>query len=65
MAYNNWKVIHCIDKHESTNTEIKVQIRHNIISKIPLNNDEDISDNNYGAITTIYINVENGYDLVT
>ena len=44
-------------------TYTNVQIKHNYISNIDLNIEEDLSDNYYGAISKIYENVENWYYL--
>ena len=49
-------MIHCIDirkQQESTDTDINVHIKQNSVRKISLNIGKDISDNDYGEISTI------------
>ena len=55
-SYNNWQIIHCIEsrkQHESEDTDINVHIKKNDIRDIALNILKDISDNNYGEVSTI------------
>ena len=55
-------MIHFIDsrkKHESTNTDINVYIKHNTIRNIDLHIGNDICENCYGEISTIDKNAEN------
>ena len=51
-------------KHKSTDTDINVHIKQNFISNIDLDICKDISDKDYGEISTIDRNAENGYSLV-
>ena len=66
-TYNNTQLIHCIDsrkQNNSTNTDIDVYKKHNSIGNIYLSVGKDISDSNYGEISTVDKNAENGYYLV-
>ena len=45
---------------ESTDTDINVHIKHNAIRNISLHIVKDISDNDYGEISTIKIKSEHG-----
>ena len=56
--------IESIKHHESTDTDINVHIKQHVIRNIALNSVRNISDNNYGALSTIHENAENGYYLV-
>ena len=55
------KIVHFIDsikQHEATNTDINVHIKQNAILNIALNIGKDISDNDYGEVSTIDKNAE-------
>ena len=50
-------------QHKSTDTEISFHIKHNAIRNIAFKIVKDISDNDYGEISTIEKNAENWYYL--
>ena len=59
---NNWNIIHCIEsrkQQKKSDTDRHVNIKQNFIKNIDLNIGKNISDNNYGSISTIDKNIEN------
>ena len=66
-SYNKWSIINCIDskkQNEATKPDIDVHTNHNYIREISLNIGRDISDNDYGKISTTDKNAYSGYYLV-